>query len=922
MARDLYEFGPFQLDPEGRRLLRHGEVVSITPKAFDTLTRLVLRQGQVFSREELIAQIWPDTTVGEYSLNQCIAVLRKALDDNSRRPAYIATLPGRGYAFIAEVQKISVTNGNGTASEPPAPARAELGQGPDQEQNSDRSANLWRIAFALAAVAAIMVSSLWFLFWHLSSASATHKVKARPSVAVLPLKNLAGRADAAWLSTALPEMLSTELESSRELRVVAREDARSPNASLPDSPPEDWKQKSRRLGADFLVTGGYTVLPQSGSAGERVRIDLTIRSAATGETVASTSQEGTVQDLFALLSRSGAELRHDLGAGPVSEVAEQQARATVPSNVEAAWLYASGLDKLRSTDPVAARQLLERAVASDPSFPLAHLALADAWHALGYQANEAAEARRAWELSSPLSRENQLRLEAHYLQTIPDWDKAIIDYRSLSTFYPDNIDYGLGLMGALNGAGKAREALTEVDTLRNLPLQSIDLARLDFAEALSQGALSDYKQAAAAADRAAQIAQTLGASWLATRALLYEAGALGSAAVPQAATVRNKVRALCEASGDRACKAVIYRWRGIETVNSDPDESERSFRAALDIAREIGSRSEEENDLNGLAAVATGRGDFRTADRMYEDLLTSARQRQNKWSIQMAANNLGYDLLLEARLPEAQQAEEEALAVSRESGQKIGMADALIVLARILELRGDLDGARKDYEEARADYISVGNDETTAPAESGLGDLLRDRNDLAGARDKHQRALKYFSHAGDAASAANEELALAQLSLDERRFDDAAQMARKAADDFHAAKHYDEEALAQSLLAQASATQGRADEARKASQRAETIISQGQAQLLRLQVELAEEIAAAALGGKKHTRPAEASRLQAIARDARAHGIVRVDLEARLARGSISGATGAHALAEVQNEASKDGYLLIATRAEAARMQR
>ena len=69
MAKELYEFGPFQLDPAGRRLLRQGEPVAITPKAFDTLTALVLYREQPLNREDLIANnlqaLFPGLTIVE-----------------------------------------------------------------------------------------------------------------------------------------------------------------------------------------------------------------------------------------------------------------------------------------------------------------------------------------------------------------------------------------------------------------------------------------------------------------------------------------------------------------------------------------------------------------------------------------------------------------------------------------------------------------------------------------------------------------------------------------------------------------------------------------------------------------------------------------------------------------------------------------
>jgi DNA-binding winged helix-turn-helix (wHTH) protein len=129
MARDFYEFGPFRLDQAGRRLLRDGAPVILTPKVFDTLLVLVEHHGQSLSRSELTARIWPETSVGEHNLNQSVAVLRKVLDDNPRQPNYIATLPGRGYSFIAEVSHAEVQRaGNGNQpSQLPANGNADPG---------------------------------------------------------------------------------------------------------------------------------------------------------------------------------------------------------------------------------------------------------------------------------------------------------------------------------------------------------------------------------------------------------------------------------------------------------------------------------------------------------------------------------------------------------------------------------------------------------------------------------------------------------------------------------------------------------------------------------------------------------------------------------------------------------------------------
>ncbi len=80
--RHLYEFGPFRLDPEKPCLWRNGELVSLTPKAVETLVVLVQQSGKLVEREQLMNAIWPDTFVEDNNLNFNVSVLRKALGTN------------------------------------------------------------------------------------------------------------------------------------------------------------------------------------------------------------------------------------------------------------------------------------------------------------------------------------------------------------------------------------------------------------------------------------------------------------------------------------------------------------------------------------------------------------------------------------------------------------------------------------------------------------------------------------------------------------------------------------------------------------------------------------------------------------------------------------------------------------------------
>jgi eukaryotic-like serine/threonine-protein kinase len=102
---ELYEFGPFHLDPAERKLLRGNEPVELTPKAFDTLVLLVRNSEHLLDKEKFMAILWPDSFVEEGSLSNNIFLLRKALGDNSE---FIETVPRRGYRFVGAVRQLAV----------------------------------------------------------------------------------------------------------------------------------------------------------------------------------------------------------------------------------------------------------------------------------------------------------------------------------------------------------------------------------------------------------------------------------------------------------------------------------------------------------------------------------------------------------------------------------------------------------------------------------------------------------------------------------------------------------------------------------------------------------------------------------------------------------------------------------------------
>jgi len=100
----FYEFGPFRLDRVKRLLWCDGEVVSLSPKAFDTLLALIEKRGELLDKDTLMQTLWPDSFVEEANLTVKISQLRRALGELPHEHQYIVTVPGRGYRFVADVR--------------------------------------------------------------------------------------------------------------------------------------------------------------------------------------------------------------------------------------------------------------------------------------------------------------------------------------------------------------------------------------------------------------------------------------------------------------------------------------------------------------------------------------------------------------------------------------------------------------------------------------------------------------------------------------------------------------------------------------------------------------------------------------------------------------------------------------------------
>ena len=119
-----YEFGPFLLEPQARKLSRNGEAVPLAAPEFELLLLLVRNRGRVVEKNEFMEAVWPDAEVEENNLTVRMSSLRRALGETKGNHPYIQTVTGRGYCLIAEVKELETIPAVTVTSEQLAPPSA------------------------------------------------------------------------------------------------------------------------------------------------------------------------------------------------------------------------------------------------------------------------------------------------------------------------------------------------------------------------------------------------------------------------------------------------------------------------------------------------------------------------------------------------------------------------------------------------------------------------------------------------------------------------------------------------------------------------------------------------------------------------------------------------------------------------------
>jgi TolB-like protein/DNA-binding winged helix-turn-helix (wHTH) protein/Tfp pilus assembly protein PilF len=356
----VYQFGPFVLDASKRRLLRDGEVVRLTPKAFETLLALVEMRGKTIEKDELLKRVWGDTVVEENNLNQSITALRKALGDSRSESQYIATIPGLGYRFVADVQE-----------ESPAETSTETAASPVvAESRMARSRRPWLIGASVLVV--VLVLTLGLISWARRPEPERFKIS---SVMVLPLENLSGDPSQEYFADGMTDALIGDLARINGLRVISR------TSSM------HYKGKSKPLpeiASELKVDGVVEGTVQR--SGDRVLVRAQLIHATSDTHLWVQTYERDVKDVLSMQREIAQAIAREVQAKTASHNA-LDATAQRPVRPKAFDDYLQGRylywNKRTEENLAKAIEHFQNAIREDPGYALPYAGLADCYNAMG-----------------------------------------------------------------------------------------------------------------------------------------------------------------------------------------------------------------------------------------------------------------------------------------------------------------------------------------------------------------------------------------------------------------------------------------------------------------------------------------------------------------------------------------------------------
>jgi eukaryotic-like serine/threonine-protein kinase len=496
----VYEFGPFRMDPDKQVLLRDGQLIAVTPKAFETLLVLVRRGREVVSKDELLKEIWPDSFVEEANLSQHIFRLRKALGDTHEGERYIVTLPGRGYRFAVPVR--TITEG-GEVLIAQMRSRAQIvieEHAPEPVETLPavlpppaHSKPKWRKwLFRSAVAAAIGIAGVGLLLLLRRNQTRTRALTETDTVVLADFANSTG--DPVFDGT-LRQGLAVQLEQSPFWSVISEQRMQQTLRLM--GRPADARINLETAREICARTGSAAVIEGSiASLGTQYVLGLRTENCRNGDVLdEEQARAPRKEDVLGALDKTAIRLRSKLGESlsSVQKYATSVEEATT-SSLDALKAYSLGRKMFFEKGNTAALPFLQRAVELDPNFAIAYRSLGAVYGNLNQPGRMEVNLRKAYELREKVSERERFYIEANYhWNGTGELEKAIPAYELWRQTYPRDYALYVHLGVIYSTLGNLEKALEEAresvrlepnaeNNYQNLCTFYISLNRLEEAE--------------------------------------------------------------------------------------------------------------------------------------------------------------------------------------------------------------------------------------------------------------------------------------------------------------------------------------------------------------------------------------------------------------------------------------------------------
>lgn len=391
MNRMIYSFEGFHLDVGKRLLVRNGETIQLSSKAFDLLLTLIQSGGREITKEELMQSVWADQIVEDANLTVTMSHLRKALGEKASDHRFIVTIPGRGYRFVPEVQprealiveqhtvaelvEESESTNLATATTPLTETKA-LGPAKDFTAGTGWIRSPTRtITAAVGAAVLVGVTVFGFFLWSKRAESSTGATTIQiKSIAVLPFKPLVSDNRDESLEMGMADTLIAKLSNITELRIRPISSIRKYAGLEQDAVAAGREQK-----VDAVLDG------QIQKSGQKIRVTVRLVRVADGAPIWTSQFDEKPTDIFAvqdsISERVTAALAIKLTSGEQRGLTKRHT-----GDLEAYQLYLKAryhLKRLTDDGFFKARDYFQQAIDRDRNYALAYAGLAEAYNMLG-----------------------------------------------------------------------------------------------------------------------------------------------------------------------------------------------------------------------------------------------------------------------------------------------------------------------------------------------------------------------------------------------------------------------------------------------------------------------------------------------------------------------------------------------------------